>query len=912
MTDSNPISPVVIKEGYAKKRNGRLQQWSHRYFVLTPNTICYKLKQDSPNPRNTFDLSSSCIVTEIIEERTVAGRKIFTFWIVWPGEKKSDSKGDGGGIKKDDSDDENAKSDDEMKESRTGKSKDLKQIVEQETLNHKRQKNLVNEQIELHQAHDSNVSMGAKVAAVAVGGVLVGALTAGIGLVPYLTVVGITAAASGSAVALSSLRRPLDSRLIMACDTVAEANEWRAAIQSQIDFVSAIGKPALPPAVNPSTLHGIIDRTQFGGMWKTVRIKENMRIVEHVQPNTSLAPTSATVMFCEDAITPFCSTRNAIIQSQENQKILTSRCRRAQSIVPATPQAVFLALMNTRYWPKEGKCEVVKEVDDHADFIGVEIPFKTPQLWQKEQVVTRKLCFSRFWQVDDDGVYLITYNSSTTVEYPHAIKKAGKTDFRLVPADSMPAIDAVITITPRQDCEHFDFEIPEALVTCSCQINDNRGFWSATEMNYFMNSFLQDHILELRYALTAERFDIVYKDQVLVDPHFPHETPGQTPGPPSTGLQVLPPKFDRTLFRRNKSGTLDSSGNVVTQHSATKEAGSARSLVKRGVTTIQPGMEETSLTLEDIPPHYVGSPTDKLHRSNRLMRMFTRKRHDDHTVDTLSPVVAVPVENSNAKRLSFRRRSQANAEAHSLRRQIATTEYEMQRMNRALKKSVVRGANGNTGAVSDIPPPPGDLSPHKLLGKTSITPTEYKELNDSIYALQTRLYKLKEDYLNLVGETYEQAMQARTTFGRLKSLGFRKRQNHPSNLTEDASDGAGKLNDSSEKHTIGLPRPRHWLPVDYGLPKEPRKSAVKQIWELLTSQNYWRLLFCMVERRPFLVSILRDQPGYFFPLSHFIVLLGVIGSLLAMALLNHFLVLLFQVSSPSQRKSNGGDYSNYV
>lgn len=287
---------------------------------------------------------------------------------------------------------------------------------------------------------------------------------------------------------------------------------------------------------------------------------------------------------------------------------------------------------------------------------------------------------------------------------------------------------------------------------------------------------------------------------------------------------------------------LDSSGNVVTQHVTTKEAaGAVRSLVKRGVTTIQPGMEDASLTLEDIPSHCktttivsnmfvghgsltasvdglidVGSPMDKSHRSNRLMRMFTRKRHDDHAVEAISPVVAVPVEHSQ-KRISFRRRSQANAEAHSLRRQIATAEYEMQRMNRALKKSVVnRGVNGSTGVANDIPPPPGDLSPHKLLGKTSITPTEYKELNDSIYALQTRLYKLKEDYLNLVGETYEQAMQARTTFGRLKSLGFRKRQNHPSNLTEDAIDGAAKLNDASEKHTTGLPRPRHWLPEDYG------------------------------------------------------------------------------------------------
>lgn len=42
--------------------------------------------------------------------------------------------------------------------------------------------------------------MGMKVAAVAVGGVVIGTLTLGIGLIPYMTVVGITAVASGAGV----------------------------------------------------------------------------------------------------------------------------------------------------------------------------------------------------------------------------------------------------------------------------------------------------------------------------------------------------------------------------------------------------------------------------------------------------------------------------------------------------------------------------------------------------------------------------------------------------------------------------------------------------------------------------------------------------------------------------------------
>ena len=68
-------------------------------------------------------------------------------------------------------------------------------------------------------AQDHNVRLVAKVAAVAAGGALVGALTAGIGLIPYLAIVGMTGAAGGGAIFFQSYSRPIGSRLIVAADT---------------------------------------------------------------------------------------------------------------------------------------------------------------------------------------------------------------------------------------------------------------------------------------------------------------------------------------------------------------------------------------------------------------------------------------------------------------------------------------------------------------------------------------------------------------------------------------------------------------------------------------------------------------------------------------------------------------------
>jgi hypothetical protein len=122
-----------------------------------------------------------------------------------------------------------------------------------------------------------------KVAALAVGGVVVGALTAGVGLVPYITVVGISAVAGGGAVALQ-FRRPSDSRLILATDSLLEAVEWKVAIERQISKLEEGRKPMLPPSADPHVISSIIGMSTGGGGWRCVKMLEGMRILEQTTP----------------------------------------------------------------------------------------------------------------------------------------------------------------------------------------------------------------------------------------------------------------------------------------------------------------------------------------------------------------------------------------------------------------------------------------------------------------------------------------------------------------------------------------------------------------------------------------------------------------------------------------------------
>ena len=48
-------------------------------------------------------------------------------------------------------------------------------------------------------------------------------------------------------------------------------------------------------------------------------------------------------------------------------------------------------------------------------------------------------------------------------------------------ADCDVQFDAVVTIAPRHDVSHNDTEIPEAMVTCICQVGLSKSNWQKGE-----------------------------------------------------------------------------------------------------------------------------------------------------------------------------------------------------------------------------------------------------------------------------------------------------------------------------------------------------------------------------------------------------------------------------------------------
>ena len=81
------------KEGMLNKRGSRMRNWSSRFIMLNGPTLSYKLKSDAKEVRGAFDLTTGCIVTEVNEETMgIKGKKIFSFWIVWPQDKHGKDK----------------------------------------------------------------------------------------------------------------------------------------------------------------------------------------------------------------------------------------------------------------------------------------------------------------------------------------------------------------------------------------------------------------------------------------------------------------------------------------------------------------------------------------------------------------------------------------------------------------------------------------------------------------------------------------------------------------------------------------------------------------------------------------------------------------------------------------------------
>jgi hypothetical protein len=224
-----------------------------------------------------------------------------------------------------------------------------------------------------------------------------------------------------------------------------------------------------------------------------------------------------------------------------------TKSMKAQVVLHHTPLSVFLSLMDKQFWPSQGNVKGLKTMDDHADIVGVDVLTNCGK-YGGPSAVLRRICLSRFWRMDDDGVYMISYNSAKHDSYqtkacllPRGTKlpRLPKEEFMgsptpkshvqepfadalegadcagavavphpalaKSPEEEQPSIDAVFTISPRADHAEYDEEVMECIVTCTVQVS-TEGNWKKGESDAFMEDFLTQNLLELRYSLSMGRY----------------------------------------------------------------------------------------------------------------------------------------------------------------------------------------------------------------------------------------------------------------------------------------------------------------------------------------------------------------------------------------------------------------------
>lgn len=216
------------------------------------------------------------------------------------------------------------------------------------------------------QDSSSGMSVG-KIAALALGGVVVGALTAGVGLVAGMVVVGMGAAAGGGAAAISQGRGEKEKFLTLACDTYGDAERWTHAIESQIrdlgdslhdfPFVKGLCDNSLSRNAPPEKKLESVQEWVRWSQWKLNTVLEGTRILERIVSAavpSSIMPPSPHHAGC----------------------LPISRLFRVNMGMNASTTDVFITLMNMPPACLTGNIKtfrVVESMDNHTDIIYMEL-----------------------------------------------------------------------------------------------------------------------------------------------------------------------------------------------------------------------------------------------------------------------------------------------------------------------------------------------------------------------------------------------------------------------------------------------------------------------------------------------------------------------------------------------------------
>jgi len=380
----------------------------------------------------------------------------------------------------------------------------------------------------------ATLATGGAMVAMAVGGVVVGAMTAGLGLVAPMVVVGLTAATgSGAAVygaAVSSSQTGLKTKqvaLVLASESKESAKEWRSALEAQIrwsqsfpgaDWLSMVGLDRRLPArigkggsfkrsrrqdgQRPSNKLDDVERWGRAACWRPWGVYNGLRVyeIDHVTTRSGVVKRPAGL---RDGLEGQGNGGSTLFGGRRSRPSFP--CRKLQLRVGATPLQTFIALVSVPCRVLNGVIERVRNVehlDDQTDVIHLSLkPFFFWPTW----TAPRDFCLLRSWRYDEDGTYVICYDSTIHPGCP--------------PVDGFVrgSMHSVYTISPKRRSRRGirsaeSDEAPESLLTHILQV-DPRG-WIWHRLGY-LDAFIVEMLcqgLDVRDLLEAERFMTVNVD----------------------------------------------------------------------------------------------------------------------------------------------------------------------------------------------------------------------------------------------------------------------------------------------------------------------------------------------------------------------------------------------------------------
>jgi hypothetical protein len=335
------------------------------------------------------------------------------------------------------------------------------------------------------------------VAALAVGGVVVGALTAGVGLVAGMVVVGIGAAASGGAAAITQNKGDKEKYLTLACDTYGDAERWIHAIENQI---KEIGDALLDfPYNQPGCSFGLSDNIR--NVPPELRLES---IEKWLQQSRWKLRTciDGTRLYENDVID--CRHRGGGGAGggggEEAAAPVPSLLRVNVPMQHSSPAEVFTTVMNMPPCCRTGVIKsyrVVESMDNQTDIVYMQLE---GVYMHPTHTYPRDLVLVRYWKHNADGSYVICLDS---VEHR---------DCALVPGVVRGVMHGVYIISPPKDIEKYDDRPAESLLTFIGQYDPRGWIWECGGFKTRMLESFLLHVVDIRDAIDAERFTQIHFD----------------------------------------------------------------------------------------------------------------------------------------------------------------------------------------------------------------------------------------------------------------------------------------------------------------------------------------------------------------------------------------------------------------